>query len=111
MRQEDVETGTTVRYAEVRHAIDLPVNVVIAEGEPLAARLINLSRHGFRLALPIVLPAKQPLRIEAPGWPRLAGRVVWSQGGRSGCLFEQPPEPKVFALMMRAVTGPDRAAF
>lgn len=100
-----------VRHPDPRYAIDLPARIVSDEREPLPARLVNLSRHGCRVTLPQVFPAAQVLRLEVPGWPRLTARVVWSQGGRTGCLFDEPPSLKVFAMMCAAASGADRDDF
>jgi hypothetical protein len=103
--------GGIVRHAEPRHSIDLSARMIVDEGQPFDARLTNLSRHGFRLTLPHTFPAGLALRLEVEGWPRLRGQVVWSQGGRTGCLFEEPPSHKTFAMMCSATTGQERDAF
>jgi hypothetical protein len=102
---------SAIRHVEPRYAIDLPARFVVDEGKPLSVRLINLSRNGFRVAAPTVLPAGQAVRLEVDGWPRLAGKVVWCSGGRIGCLVENPPSDAVYAMMCAATEGRERDAF
>lgn len=102
---------STVRHVEPRYAIDLPALLVIDEGKPVAVRLTNLSRNGFRVAAPMVLPAGQALRLEVKGWPRLAGKVVWCSTGRIGCMVDNPPSEAVYAMMCAATEGREREAF
>jgi hypothetical protein len=99
------------RRADPRYTIDLPARLVIDEGAPESARLINLSRNGFRLVSPLNLPAGTPVRLEVEGWPRLAGRVVWCDGGRIGCMVDAPPSDTVYAMMQAAAEGRDREEF
>lgn len=110
MRLED-STRTVVRHPEQRHAIDVTADAIFDEGTPIPARLINLSRHGFRLALAGSFAAGERFRIEVSGWPRLAAQVVWNDNGRIGCLFVDPPAPRVFETMCRTTSGLDRDAF
>jgi hypothetical protein len=100
-----------IRQPDPRYTIDLPARIVSDDRDPLPARLVNLSRHGCRVILPHSFDAAQLLRLEVPGWPRLAARVIWSQDGRTGCRFEEPPSPKVFAMMCSAAANRDRDDF
>jgi hypothetical protein len=99
-----------IRQPDPRYTIDMPANIVMDDREPMPARLVNLSRHGCRVELPHGFVAAQVLRLEVAGWPRLAARVIWSQDGRTGCLFEEPPSLKVFAMMC-ASADRDRDGF
>jgi hypothetical protein len=101
---------SAVRRIEPRYAIEMPARLVVIEGKPEKVRLINLSRGGFRVAAPMVLPAGQTVRLEVDGWPRLVGRVVWCDSGRIGCMFDVPPSDAVYAMMCAATQGPDRDA-
>lgn len=107
MRQSAHEQ-LTVRPADSRYDIDLPATVVLDQCEPVPARLINMSRHGCRLALAQTFAADQAFRLEVPGWPCLSARVVWSSDDKAGCLFDMPPPPKTFAMMCASVTAQDR---
>lgn len=102
---------SAVRQADPRYAIDVPARLVVVEGKPEAVRLINLSRSGFRVAAPTVLPAGQAVRLEVDGWPRLVGRVMWCDGGRIGCMFDTPPSEAAYAMMCAATEGRDRDTF
>lgn len=93
------------RRIDPRFAIDLPARLVVVEGRPEPARLINLSRNGFRVASPLVLPAGQPVRLEVDGWPRLVGKVMWCDSGRIGCMVDVPPSEAVYAMMCAAAEG------
>ncbi len=104
-------TRSIIRQPDPRYVIDLPAELVVMEGEPLPVRLINLSRNGFRIASDRVFPAGQPVRIEVGGWPRLAGRVIWCDRGRIGCVFDQTPSDSVFDMMRAATLGSDRDEF
>ncbi|MDB5737139.1 MAG: PilZ protein [Sphingomonas bacterium] len=111
MQHLDYPHRVVIRHAEARHAIDLPALMILDERQPLEARLTNLSRHGFRLIMPGRFPAGMAFRLKVDGWPRLIGQVVWSDGGRTGCLFVEPPSEKVFALMSATAHGIERDNF
>ena len=111
VRHDDNDSRLIVRQTDHRYVIDLAANIVVDDRAPIAARLTNLSRHGYRVAIAQSFPAGQPLRLEIEGWPRLTGRVVWCQGGRAGCLFDEPPVPKVYALMCASTLAQDREDF
>jgi hypothetical protein len=111
MQYRRISEGLTVRKPDPRFEIDLPANLVVSDDAPLPVRIINLSRHGFRVALDRRFPAGETVRLEVDGWPRLVARVIWSENGRTGCSFIVPPDPKIFAMMSTAVTGEDRASF
>ena len=98
---------SAVRRIEPRHAIDIAARLVVVEGRPEAVRLINLSRGGFRVASPLVLPAGQPVRLEVNGWPRLVGKVVWCDSRRIGCMFDVAPSEAVYAMMCEATGSPE----
>lgn len=99
---------SAARRIEPRYAIDMSARLVVIEGRPEKVRLINLSRGGFRVASPIVLPAGQAVRLEVDGWPRLSGRVVWCDSRRIGCMFDAPPSDAVYEMMCKATQGSDR---
>jgi hypothetical protein len=108
-KMEDKPTPeSAARRIEPRYAIDIAARLVVIEGKPEAVRLINLSRGGFRVATPLVLPAGHPVRLEVDGWPRLLGKVVWCDSQRIGCMFETPPSDAVYATMCRATQGEER---
>jgi hypothetical protein len=102
---------SAIRRPDSRYALDLPARLVIAEGAPLAVRLVNLSRNGFRVAEGPTLPAGQRVRLEVKGWPRLAGRVMWCDHGRIGCLLDTPPSDAAYEMMRAAAQERDRDAF
>ena len=101
----------SVRFPEARLAAQLPAAMILDEGEPITASLVNFSRHGFRLHVDGRYDAGETFRLEVAGWPRLVGRVIWNDRGRIGCLFDEPPSGKVFQTMCASATGYDRAAF
>ncbi|MBA2933996.1 PilZ domain-containing protein [Sphingomonas sp. CGMCC 1.13654] len=107
MVENNPNSGSAPRRIDPRYAIDLAARLVVVEGKPEPVRLINLSRHGFRVAVPLVLPAGQPVRLEVDGWPRLVGRVVWCDGGRIGCMVDVPPSEAVYAMMCASTQGPE----
>jgi PilZ domain len=111
MQHHDYPHRVVIRNAEARHAIDLAALMILDERQPLEAQLINLSRHGFRLILPGRFPAGATFRLKVDGWPRLIGQVVWSDGGRTGCLFVEPPSEAVFELMSATTLGIERDDF
>lgn len=96
---------SAVRRIDPRYAIDIAARLVVVEGRPETVRLINLSRGGFRVASPLVLPAGHSVRLEVDGWPRLLGRVVWCDSKRIGCMFDAPPSDAVYAMMCGATQG------
>lgn len=110
--QHGSQSGRVViRQPDPRYAIDLPARIVVDDRDPLPARLVNLSRQGCRVTLPQPFDAAQRLRLEVAGWPRLSVRVIWSQDGRTGCLFEDPPSEKIFAMMCASTSAKDRDDF
>jgi hypothetical protein len=111
MQYRDYPQRIAIHHLEPRHDIDLPALMILDERNPLEARLTNLSRHGFRLAVPGSFPAGLSFTLKVDTWPRLHGRVVWSDGGRTGCLFNEPPSSKIYTLMVQSAAGIDREGF
>jgi hypothetical protein len=111
MRQGPFLEKAAVRHQEARLATELPAAMILNEAEPIQAALVNFSRHGFRLHVDGHYRAGETFRLEVAGWPRLAGRVIWNDKGRIGCLFEEPPSEKVFTTMCASATGYDRNAY
>jgi hypothetical protein len=109
--ENQLPPASAIRHAEPRYAIDLPALFVVNEGKPIAVRLINLSRNGFRVSAPMVLPAGHAVRLEVDGWPRLAGKVMWCSAGRIGCMIDNPPSEAVYAMMCAEAEGRERDAF
>jgi hypothetical protein len=75
-----------------------------AEGEPVAASLVEISIYGCRLA------CDQRFDIETRVWLRLDGgapvsaKVVWCADGRVGCRFDTAiPREQLRALTIRPV--------
>lgn len=78
------------RRAE-RHAIAVGRASVRGMGEqPADAELLDLSIYGCRIAVVTehVTGDRLWLRLDG-GWP-IPGTVVWIDGGRLGCRFDQP---------------------
>jgi len=99
------------RPRKARLTAALPAAMILDEAEPIEASVVNFSRHGFRLHVGGRYEAGARFRLEVPGWPRLAGRVIWNDKGRLGCLFDEPPSAKIFTAMCASATGYDREAF
>ena len=111
MKHDPLKETVSVRFQEPRLATELPAAMILDEGEPIEAALVNFSRHGFRLHVDGRYQAGETFRLEVAGWPRLVGRVIWNDKGRIGCLFDEPPSEKVFNAMCASATGYDRDAF
>jgi hypothetical protein len=111
MKHDPLLDTISVRHQEPRLATELPAAMILDEGEPIDAALVNFSRHGFRLHVEGRYPAGESFRLEVAGWPRLVGRVIWNDKGRIGCLFDEPPGEKVFQNMCASATGYDRDSF
>jgi hypothetical protein len=111
MKHDPFLETISVRYQEPRLAAELPAAMILDEGEPIEASLVNFSRHGFRLHVEGLYQAGETFRLEVAGWPRLVGRVIWNDKGRIGCLFDEPPSGKVFTSMCASATGYDRDVF
>jgi hypothetical protein len=111
MKHDPQRETVSLRYQEPRLTTELAAAMILDEGEPIGAALVNFSRHGFRLHVKGHYPAGETFRLEVAGWPRLAGRVIWNDKGRLGCLFAEPPGEKVFKAMCASATGCDRAGF
>lgn len=108
MRYDTSRSRFSVGHFESRHSIDIPADLIIEQGEVLHASLVNFSRHGARLHVPGDYASGQTFRLEVAGWPALDGRVVWSEKGRVGCRFDQPPSQKTFTSMCASATACDR---
>lgn len=108
MKHDPLMKTMSLRFQEPRLATELPAAMILKEGEPIEASLVNFSRHGFRLHVEGRYLAGETFRLEVAGWPRLIGRVIWTDSGRMGCLFDEPPSGKVFRAMCASATGYDR---
>lgn len=93
-----------------RRTARIAARLVVEEGHPLSVLLTNLSRGGCRLEPTPLLKASVSVRVEVDGWPRLQGRVVWSDGGRSGCIFDPRPSEQLYERMAERTTADERFA-
>lgn len=71
---------------QIRLRIDLPVSL-LARGVVHPATMLDLSQHGAKLECAVPLALRQPVQIEAPGLPPLAGRIRWRRGTVHGVVF------------------------
>lgn len=108
MRYNLPQSRFSAGHFESRHSIDIPADLIVEEGEVLHGSLVNFSRHGARLHVSGDYVSGQTLRLEVAGWPKLDGHVVWSEQGRVGCRFDQPPSQKTFTIMCASATACDR---
>jgi hypothetical protein len=108
MKYDPSHGRSSIKNLETRHSTEIPADLIVEEGEVLHASLVNFSRHGARLHVSGDYASGQLFRLEVAGWPTLDGRVVWSEQGRVGCRFEQPPSQKIFTMMCASATACDR---
>lgn len=62
----------------------------------LAAQILDLSRHGLRLAGMERLRVGECVWITLPGLPPRQSRVVWVDRFEAGCVFIEPLHEAVF---------------
>ncbi len=108
MKYDPSHGRSSIRNLEIRHSTEIPADLIVEEGEVLHGSLVNFSRHGARLHVSGHYASGQLFRLEVAGWPTLDGRIVWSEQGRVGCRFEQPPSQKIFTMMCASATACDR---
>ncbi len=68
----------------------------------LAAQILDLSRHGLRLAGMERLRTGECVWITLPGLPPRQAKVVWTDRFEAGCVFVEPLHEAVFDAI---VTG------
>lgn len=62
----------------------------------LNAQVLDLSRHGLRLAGMERLPVGETVWIKLPGIESRRAEVVWSDRWEAGCAFAEPLHAAVF---------------
>lgn len=95
------ETTATEQRRSDRHMVVVTRATVRAHGEPAAdATLLDLSIYGCRITALGEHAAGDRLWLRLDGgWP-IPATVVWSDGERLGCRFDQP----IAGSMMRELT-------
>ena len=89
------------KRAKHRSRVFLAVKVHVLSGE-LEGRALDISSTGALVSLAEPLPIETEVVIER-GNMAVAGRVVWSAGGRSGIAFHSP-------ILERELIGQSNAA-
>ena len=86
------------------------VNLAARLREPGAtivdAEVINLSTTGFMATADIVLEVGASVWLKLPGLEPQNSRVVWTEGGASGCQFSTPLHPLTLELLVQASRKP-----
>lgn len=91
-----------------RYHARIPAHFIVDEAMPLPVLVTNLSRGGCRVEPTPPFGAGTAFRLEVAGWPRLAGRVVWSDQRRTGCIFDPRPAEGVWTMMLDRTSGEER---
>jgi PilZ domain len=73
------------------------------------AKITDFSAGGVRLAGTFGLHTSDPVEIELISGTRIAGRVIWSVGGRTGITFSEPLDEKHPAIIELAYAAAVKA--
>jgi hypothetical protein len=72
----------------------------------VAARLINISSHGFMAETDACIEQGVRVWLTLPGLPRMNALIIWARGGRLGGEFLTPIDPlAVFQVIGQNVTS------
>lgn len=87
------EAGSSQRSGG-RDSLLLGAQLRVDGGEPVQARVRNLSAGGLMAEYPRSVSGGTPVEIEVRGIGWVQGRVAWSAEGRIGIAFDEPIDPK-----------------
>lgn len=79
-RREDVRFDAQVTRATLRGLAQ----------EPAAAALVEISIYGCRIACDVAHDTGEPVWLRLDGSLPISAKVVWSEGGVTGCRFDAP---------------------
>ena len=86
------------------------VNLAARLREPGAtlidAEVVDLSTDGFRALTEFPLEPGTTVWLKLPGLEPQNSRVVWTEGGASGCQFSTPLHPLTLELLVQASRKP-----
>lgn len=78
------------RRSDERVQTVLRVARIIAASDQGLARIRNMSDHGARLRVPILVAPSDILTVELADGLELVGRVIWNESGEFGLQFGEP---------------------
>lgn len=85
---------------EVRYSVELARAGVRRPGDhPVIARLRDLSIYGCRIAMDDGLVAGDRIWLRLEGSMPVPATVVWSEGGTTGCRFDEPIARSLLRLL------------
>ena len=58
--------------------------------QPTDAALVEISLYGCRIACDVAHAAGEPVWLRLNGSVPVAARIMWSEGGVTGCRFDVP---------------------
>lgn len=105
------EPSTTRRPAlhPDRRSARIPATISVDFGPALSVVIVNLSKGGCRVEPTPDLPIARAFVLRVFGWPELADRTPWSNGGRTGCIFDPRPDAALYERMHARTTSDERA--
>ena len=71
----------------------------------VAAHILDLSTHGFRVETHLGLEVGSPIWLRLPGLEASLAQVMWCEGNLVGCAFDRPLHPAVLDLILRRAGG------
>lgn len=96
--------GAPMKFREHRAPCDQPVTV-LHRNERLSAVVVNVSRHGARLARVAGLASGDPVRIDlGSGCPIHEAEVRWTRGTYAGLRFARPLDARTMAVVRKSVS-------
>jgi len=94
------------KYADQRRAprdeVALPTRMFTQDQQTSDVLLVNISPFGFMVREYGATPKGAIVRLLLPRLGQVAGKVVWSLGGRVGAQFIKPIDPYAYTAMLNA---------
>ena len=84
-----VAAASLERRAEPRYPVHISRATARSRGREATATLCDISTYGCRLQASVKHPPGERLLLKLNGSAPLAATVIWSEGGRMGCRFDE----------------------
>lgn len=91
-----------------RFVFELEAVILHGSDDPIKCVLVNLSRDGFRVWISCLLKVGDPIWLAVTGWPRLMGKVAWSEATMAGFEFTVPVKTETLTTILQSAQGRDR---
>ena len=90
---------------EPRDEVYHRARATLADQRSVPVTVVNLSPHGMMARSDIDIVAGEWLKVQLPVVGIVSAAVRWSLGGRIGCQFDRPIDPRSYGQLLAAAAS------